>query len=220
MFVLKRNNETEVFDIMKIIKVLHKANKSEDINSEQIKEIANIVATKCEQLEKEKITSQEIQEFIENTLIANDYIDLAKEYITACFKKKVQKETNELDKSVLDILANKNDEVSLENSNKNSKQVTTHRDYMAGEISKSISRRLLLDEDIVKAHDDGWIHVHDLDYYASPLTNCCLCNLKDMFENGTMIGSVRIDTPKSLQTAATIATQAVASVSASQFGLN
>lgn len=216
MRIIKRNKQEEDMDIMKIISVLHKANKDveEALTAEQIKEVASEVVAQI----KDEDSTEHIQHLVEKTLISHNYTDVAKAYIIACYEKAFQRQMTDLDKSILSVIQNKNDEVGLENSNKDPALVTTQRDYIAGEVSKSISRRLLLDEDIVEAHDKGLIHVHDMDYYIQPITNCGLLNLKDMFENGTMVANAMIDTPKSLQTAATVATQIIASVASNQYG--
>lgn len=216
MKIIKRNQSVEDMDIMKIISVLHKANRDveEKLTAEQIKEVAAEVASKI----SDDDTTEHVQHLVEKTLIAHNYTDVAKAYIIACYEKAFQRQMTDLDKSILSVIQNKNDEIGLENSNKDPALVTTQRDYIAGEVSKSISRRLLLDEDIVEAHDRGLLHVHDMDYYIQPITNCGLLNLKDMFENGTMVANAMIDPPKSLQTAATVATQIIASVASNQYG--
>lgn len=158
MKIIKRNQSVEDMDIMKIISVLHKANKNveEKLTAEQIKEVASEVAGKI----SDDDTTEHVQHLVEKTLIAHNYTDVAKAYIIACYEKAFQRQMTDLDKSILSVIQNKNDEVGLENSNKDPALVTTQRDYIAGEVSKSISRRLLLDEDIVEAHDRGLIHIH------------------------------------------------------------
>lgn len=161
MKIVKRNREAEDMDIMKIISVLHKANRDveEKINAEQIKEIASEVAEKI----KDNDSTEHIQHLVEEALIAHNYTDVAKAYIIKCYEKAFQRQMTDLDKSILSVIQNNNDEVGLENSNKDPALVTTQRDYIAGEVSKSISRRLLLDKDVVEAHDRGLIHIHRQD---------------------------------------------------------
>lgn len=219
--VTKRNGQVEEFDLMKIITVLHQANKNceQKATAEDIKLIADDVEFYLKRdYDFENLTAQNIQDVVEKVLIQEFYVDLAKSYIIGCYNKTFQREKDELDKTILDIVSNQNSEISTENANKNAKIVSTQRDYMAGEVSKRVSKKYLLDKEVVDYHNRGIIHVHDLDYFVQPLTNCCLVNIEDMLTNGTMIGNVAIDSPKSLRTAGTVLTQIIQSVASSQFG--
>lgn len=160
MNIKKRNKNYEELDIMKIITVLHNANNTltNKFESKIIQEVANTVIEEIEKLEDP--TTEDVQRLLEDTLIQNSLTELAKAYIIGCYEKKFQKQSTELDESILSITNNSNEEISLENSNKDSALVTTQRDYIAGEVSKSIMRRLVLDKDVVDAHDKGLIHFH------------------------------------------------------------
>lgn len=220
MKVIKRDKSQEDFDITKIIKVLQKANeKSEEekrVDFETIKNIANQLSKK---IKNEKIKkSSDIEKLLETTLIENNLVELTRNYMIGCYEKKNIYHKQDLDDSILGIIDNKNEEVTRENANKNCTILSTQRDLIAGEYSKDLVKRLFFDKDIVEAHEQGIIHIHDSDYIGLRQTNCCLINLKDMFENGTVISDVQIDTPKSLRTAATVMTQISAAVASSQFG--
>lgn len=216
MVVIKKNGKTEQFDIMKIISVLHKANDSsaEKTSSENIKNIADIAASLIE----DESTTEDIQKVIEDLLIQYDEFDLAKAYIIGCYDKKAFHRKQELDDSILGIIDSDNEDIGSENANKDPAIVSTQRDYMAGEVSKDIARRLLFPEEVINAHDEGMIHIHDMDYVAMREYNCALLNIEDALQNGTVISGVKIDTPKSLQTAATVTTQISAQVASSQYG--
>lgn len=221
MKVTKKDNKEESFDIIKIITVLNKANdslqKNKQISSEKIKLLVNNVVDYLASIDN-KITTKKIESVIETELIKNNYVELARAYIIGCYENKLQYHMSVLDKSVLSIISNNNDEVALENSNKNARLNSTQRDYIAGEVSKSLADRVIIPKQIMKAHKKGAIHIHDLDYFIQPETNCGLINLEDMFTNGTNINGVQIETPKSIQTAMTIATQIALNVSSNQFG--
>lgn len=218
MIVLKKSGITEHFDIMKIIKVLQKANYScEEMVSES--DIVNVANNILNKLKNEKsVSTHIIQRAIEKELISMGFVDLARSYIIGCYENKLQYQMSKLDDKIMSIINNNNDKVATENSNKNANLITTQRDYIAGEVSKRLSKKVLFSEEIVKAHDKGVVHQHDLDYTIQPMLNCCLVNLEDMFTNGTNINGVHIDTPKSLQTASTLASQISLVVSGSQYG--
>src|SRR5574344_29307 len=219
MIVLKKSGITENFDIMKIIKVLQKANYSceEMVSESDIVKVANNICNKFNN--ETSVSTNIIQRAIEKELISMGFVDLARSYIIGCYENKLQYQMSKLDDKIMSIINNNNYKVATENSNKNANLITTQRDYIAGEVSKRLSKKVLFSEEIVKAHDKGIVHQHDLDYTIQPMLNCCLVNLEDMFTNGTNINGVHIDTPKSLQTASTLSSQISLVVSGSQFGL-
>lgn len=222
MKVIKRNTTKENFDISKILKVLTNANDGldEKIPQEKIKEIALLVSDRLEG--KNEVSYKEIKETIQEVLIENNLVKLAESYIIACHKKENLRHRQKLNQDILDIMENTNEEVGTENANKDAKILSTQRDLMSGEVSKDLVFNYLEqhDPEILEAHKSKKIHIHDTDYIAMRSSNCCLVNLKDMFENGTVINGVKIDTPKSLKTATTLATQISQAVSSSQFGLS
>jgi anaerobic ribonucleoside-triphosphate reductase len=216
MKIIKTNKKEENFNIMKIITVLHKANEKSNATSEDIKKVANIVDIKAHEIEN--LTTEKLRTIIENVLIENGLTDLARNYIIGNYKNDVKYQLSKLDESILDIISNSNTEVALENSNKNARINSTQRDYVAGEVSKSLYYRILGDKDVVEADKKGIIHRHDKDYYIQPMLNCCLINIEDMLQNGTNISGVQIDKPKSLRTAATIVSQISGVVASNQYG--
>lgn len=220
MIIRKHDGRQEKFDLAKIIKVLQMADHNGQCSQETILMIAEDVAIRAKEIAKLKgeVTADEVQEAVELAIIKEKKHDLARNFMIGCYEKKLVRDERELDKQILEITNNENEEVNTENSNKNPTLVSTQRDYMAGAVSKNITSRLLLPQDVVDAHNQGKIHFHDTDFFALHMHNCDLINLEDMFENGTVISGVKIDTPKSLRTAATIMTQVSALVSASQYG--
>jgi len=221
MQVLKKDNTEESFDIMKIISVLNKANdslaKAKQVSPEIIRDVADEVLEKLTE-ENKKFTTSNIQSKVETVLISHNLVALAKAYIIGCYEIKLQNQMSALDKSVMDIISNTNKAVALENSNKNAMLNSTQRDYIAGEISKSLAHRVFFTKEIEEAERKGAIHTHDLDYFIQPMNNCGLINLEDMFSNGTNINGIQIDTPKSLRTVATLASQIALNVSSNQYG--
>lgn len=220
MEVIKRDGRKEEYDISKIILVLQNANLSlDDVNMCSREDILKVSKSVDGVLHfKSNISTEQIQSIVETQLIKHGYVDLAKSYIIGCYENKVQYQMSKLDKSVLDIIAGENREVATENSNKNAQLISTQRDYIAGEVSKSLSKRFVFDKEAVDLHEKGIIHIHDMDYAIQPMLNCCLINLEDMFNNGTNINGVSIDTPKSLQTASTLTSQISAVVASANFG--
>ena len=200
---------------------MQKANASvidyEKLSNEQIEEIANNVEVACENM-KRSPSVEEIQDMVENQLMNKHAFTVARNYITYRYKRALVRKSNSTDEQILSLLECNNEEVKQENSNKNPTVNSVQRDYMAGEVSKDITKRFLLPEDIVEAHEKGLIHFHDADYFAQHMHNCCLVNLGDMLENGTVISETRIDRPKSFSTACNIATQAIAQIASSQYG--
>ena len=221
MKIIKRSGSEAVFDSNKIIAAVQKANASvidyEKLTEQQIKEIAANVETACENM-KRSPSVEEIQDMVENQLMNQRAFTVARNYITYRYKRALVRKSNSTDEQILSLLECNNEEVKQENSNKNPTVNSVQRDYMAGEGSKDITKRFLLPEDVVEAHEKGLIHFHDADYFAQHMHNCCLVNLEDMLQNGTVISETMIDPPKSFSTACNIATQAIAQIASSQYG--
>ena len=221
MKIIKRSGSEAVFDSNKIIAAVQKANASvidyEKLTEQQIKEIAANVETACENM-KRSPSVEEIQDMVENQLMNQRAFTVARNYITYRYKRALVRKSNSTDEQILSLLECNNEEVKQENSNKNPTVNSVQRDYMAGEVSKDITMRFLLPEDVVEAHEKGLIHFHDADYFAQHMHNCCLVNLEDMLQNGTVISETMIDPPKSFSTACNIATQAIAQIASSQYG--
>lgn len=218
MIVIKRDGREVEYDKSKIINAINKANAEvvlkDKVSVEQIDEII----TSLEKKINKKITVESIQDFIETKLMEYDKYELAKKYIIYRYTRALVRKANTTDDSILSLISNKNKEVGEENSNKNASVASTQRDLIAGEVSKDISRRILIPEKLRKAHDDGVLHFHDMDYFLQPIFNCCLVNIKDMLENGTVMNGKLIESPKSFQVACTIVTQIIAAVASSQYG--
>ena len=219
MKVKKRDGKMVKFDQNKIIEAISGANQ--DVKGREKATIANKkeIANYIKSLNKNEISVEEIQDIVEKKLMEFGKYELAKQYIVYREKKNIVRAINTTDDEVKELIGGNSDYWNNENSNKNSKVVTTQRDYLAGITSTDISRRLLLPKDVVKAHDEGIIHFHDMDYFGqNALNNCCLINLEDMLQNGTMINGVMIEKPHRFLTACTIATQIILGVSSSQYG--
>ena len=221
MKIIKRNGEEVIFDIRKIVTAIEKANAAvpatERLSEEYIQAVASKVSNQCH-ASKVELNVEAIQDLVETELMRIGAFNLAKLYITYRYRHMLMRKQNSTDKQILSLLECANEEVKQENSNKNSTVVSVQRDYMAGEVSKDITKRFLLDEDIVQAHNEGIIHFHDADYFAQHMHNCDLVNLEDMLQNGTVISGTRIDRPHSFSTACNIATQIIAQVASSQYG--
>ena len=221
MKVIKRSGCEVKFDEKKILHAIIKANESvEDIDKlkeEEIEKITKSVLSKCKQL-KRSVSVEEIQDMVEDELMSLKHFNVARNYITYRYKRSIVRTSNTTDEQILSLIELNNEEVKQENSNKNPIIVSTQRDYMAGEVSKDISKRFLLSNDIVEAHNQGIIHFHDMDYFAQHIHNCCLVNLEDMLQNGTVISGTLIEKPHSFYTACNIATQIIAQVASSQYG--
>ena len=221
MKIIKRSGSEDYFDSSKIVNAINKANASvidyEKLSDEQIEEIAANVENACENM-KRSPSVEEIQDMVENQLMNQRAFTVARNYITYRYKRALVRKSNSTDEQILSLLECNNEEVKQENSNKNPTVNSVQRDYMAGEVSKDITKRFLLPEDIVEAHEKGIIHFHDADYFAQHMHNCCLVNLEDMLQNGTVISETMIDRPKSFSTACNIATQAIAQIASSQYG--
>lgn len=218
MKVIKRDGTTVDFDRSKIIVALSKANDAVDeeerITSEQMEEIADFVSSK----HKKRLLVEDIQDMVESKLMELGKYPLSKAYIIYRYNRALVRKANTTDDSILSLIKNSNKDVMEENSNKDAVMAATQRDLIAGEVSKDLTRRLLLPEYISKAHDEGAIHFHDADYFLQPIFNCCLINIGDMLDNGTVMNSKLIESPKSFQVACNIMTQIIASVACSQYG--
>ena len=221
MKIIKRNGTEVPFDITKIIVAVSKANQSVDekvrLSREQITDIAAAVTDRCQKLSR-AISVEEVQDLVENELMDVKAHDVARHYITYRYVQNLKRQTNTTDERILSLIECNNEEVKQENSNKNPTVNSVQRDYMAGEISKDLTARLLLPPDIVKAHQEGLIHFHDADYFAQHMHNCDLVNLDDMLQNGTVISGTFIEKPHSFSTACNIATQIIAQVASNQYG--
>lgn len=221
MKIIKRCGEEVSFDITKIISAVHKANKEVEptkrLSTEQIRKIAE----KVEQICKDSIRSmnvEEIQDAVEDQIMETGAFHVARAYITYRYKRQLVRQSNTTDGQIMTIIESQNEEAKQENSNKNPLHASTQRDYMAGEVSKDITKRFLLPPDVWEAHEKGLIHFHDADYFAQHIHNCCLVNLDDMLQNGTVISETRIDRPNSFSVACTVASQIIAQVASSQYG--
>ena len=221
MKIIKRNGTEVPFDITKIIVAVSKANQSVDeklrLSREQITQIAAAVTGRCQQLNR-AVSVEEVQDMVENQLMDVQAHDVARHYITYRYVQNLKRQTNTTDERILSLIECNNEEVKQENSNKNPTVNSVQRDYMAGEISKDLTARLLLPPDIVQAHREGLIHFHDADYFAQHMHNCDLVNLEDMLQNGTVISGTFIEKPHSFSTACNIATQIIAQVASNQYG--
>ncbi len=221
MKIIKRNGAEVPFDITKIITAVTKASDSVGgkarLTREQITDIAAAVTDQCQALNR-AISVEEIQDMVENQLMDIKAHDIARHYITYRYIQSLKRQTNTTDERILSLIECQNEEVKQENANKNPTVNSVQRDYMAGEISKDLTARLLLDPEIVKAHQEGLIHFHDSDYFAQHMHNCDLINLDDMLQNGTVISGTYIEKPHSFSTACNIATQIIAQVASNQYG--
>ena len=221
MKIIKRNGAEVPFDISKIITAVTKASDSvggqSRLTKEQINGIADAVTDQCQSLNR-AVSVEEVQDMVENQLMDIRAHDIARHYITYRYVQSLKRQTNTTDERILSLIECQNEEVKQENANKNPTVNSVQRDYMAGEISKDLTARLLLDPEIVKAHQEGLIHFHDSDYFAQHMHNCDLVNLEDMLQNGTVISGTYIEKPHSFSTACNIATQIIAQVASNQYG--
>ena len=221
MKIIKRNGAEMDFDSKKIAIAISKANlaaeESERVSEEDIREITEKVTATCELLGRAP-SVEEVQDMVERQIMAHGAFEVAKHYITYRYTRALVRHSNTTDEKILSLIELDNEEAKQENSNKNPVINSTQRDYMAGEVSRDLTERLLLPEDIVKAHQDGIIHFHDMDYYAQHMHNCDLVNLEDMLQNGTVITGTLIEKPHSFSTACNIATQIIAQVASNQYG--
>lgn len=221
MKIIKRNGAEVLFDQTKITAAIEKANNEvvgkDRLSDEDIDNITNNVKYQCEKM-KRALNVEEIQNLVENEIMKLNAFAVARKYITYRYMRALVRKSNTTDEQILSLIECANEEVKQENSNKNPTVNSVQRDYMAGEVSKDITKRLLLPGHIVKAHEEGIIHFHDSDYFAQHMHNCCLVNLEDMLQNGTVISETMIERPKSFSTACNIATQIIAQVASSQYG--
>ena len=220
MRIIKRNGSEETFDIEKIINAVTKANNATEngkISEEQIRDIAGYVEYKCSKLSR-AVSVEEIQDMVEDQIMAKGAFLLAKNYVRYRYNRSLVRSSNTTDNKILSLIECNNEEAKQENSNKNPTVNSVQRDYMAGEVSKDLTKRILLPQDIVEAHEKGIIHFHDADYFAQHMHNCDLVNLEDMLQNGTVISETLIEKPHSFSTACNIATQIIAQVASNQYG--
>ena len=220
MKIIKRNGAEEDFDINKIVVAVSKANVAagkSKLSMEQIKDIADYVEYKCDKLNR-AVSVEEIQDMVENQIMSTGAFELAKDYVRYRFQRSLIRKANTTDNRILSLIECNNEDVKQENSNKNPTVNSVQRDYMAGEVSKDLTKRMLLPQDIVEADREGIIHFHDSDYFAQHMHNCDLVNLEDMLQNGTVISETRIEKPHSFSTACNIATQIIAQVASNQYG--
>jgi ribonucleoside-triphosphate reductase len=221
MKIIKRSGEEVIFDGGKIIAAIKKANltvtEDKRLSDEDIIRIEKEVEAKCNNLTR-AANVEEIQDLVENALMDAGNNDVARKYITYRYQHALMRKSNTTDDKIMSLIECNNEEVKQENSNKNPTVNSVQRDYMAGEVSRDITRRFLLPPEVVKAHEEGIIHFHDSDYFAQHMHNCCLVNLEDMLQNGTVISETLIEPPKSFSTACNIATQAIAQIASSQYG--
>ena len=220
MKIIKRNGAEEVFDIKKIVIAVTKADSSSEgrsLTDSQIEDIAEFVEFKCNKLNR-AVSVEEIQDLVEDQIMATGAFELAKRYVRYRYKRSLVRKANTTDNRILSLIECNNEDVKQENSNKNPAVNSVQRDYMAGEVSRDLTQRMLLPEDIVEADKEGIIHFHDSDYYAQHMHNCDLVNLEDMLQNGTVISGTMIEKPHSFSTACNIATQIIAQVASNQYG--
>ena len=220
MKIIKRNGAEEVFDIKKIVVAVTKADSSSEgrsLTDSQIEDIAEFVEFKCNKLNR-AVSVEEIQDLVEDQIMATGAFELARRYVRYRYKRSLVRKANTTDNRILSLIECNNEDVKQENSNKNPAVNSVQRDYMAGEVSRDLTQRMLLPEDIVEADKEGIIHFHDSDYYAQHMHNCDLVNLEDMLQNGTVISGTMIEKPHSFSTACNIATQIIAQVASNQYG--
>lgn len=218
MKVIKRDGRIVDYDGTKIIMAMKKANDEvhlkDQITDQQMKDIESLIS----KMTRSQIQVEEIQDLIEHSLVQEQKYELAKKYIIYRYKHALMRKANTTDESILSLIRNDNKELAEENSNKNTLLASTQRDYIAGEVSRDLTKRVLLPDKIVEAHESGAIHFHDADYFLQPIFNCCLINIGDMLDHGTVINGKLIETPKSFRVACTVTTQIIASVASNQYG--
>ena len=218
MQVVKRDGTIVEFDRSKIAIAIGKANQSVDaeerISDEEIERIVHCIESK----HRDRLLVEDIQDMVEEKLMRAGKYLLAKNYVIYRYTRALVRKQNTTDESILSLLQNTNKELAEENSNKNTMIAATQRDYIAGEVSRDLTRRILLPDKISKAHDEGVLHFHDADYFVQPIFNCCLINIGDMLDNGTVMNGKMIESPKSFQVACTVMTQIIACVASNQYG--
>ncbi len=218
MKIVKRDGKIVAYDKEKIVTAISKANaeveEKDKVTDEQIKKIVKYI----EGLKRDRILVEEIQDIIEQELVKLDKYELAKTYMLYRYKRALVRKANTTDESILSLIRNTNKELAEENSNKSTTLASTQRDYIAGEVSRDLTKRILLPEKISEAHENGILHFHDADYFVQPIFNCCLINISDMLDNGTVMNGKMIESPKSFQVACTVMTQIIAAVASNQYG--
>ena len=218
MQVIKRDGRAVDFDKSKIIKAIEKANtevrKKERATKEDIDSIIEYIIAQ----NKKRMLVEDIQDIIEEKLMECEKYELAKKYIVYRYNRALVRKSNTTDESILKLIKNENKELAEENSNKNTVIASTQRDYIAGEVSRDLTKRILLPERVTKADAEGVLHFHDADYFVQPIFNCCLINIGDMLDNGTVMNGKLIESPKSFQVACTVTTQIIAAVASNQYG--
>ena len=218
MQVVKRDGSIVAFDRSKIVSAIQKANHSVDEEERISQDMIERITRSIEQRHRSRLLVEDIQDMVERQLMEQNKYVLAKNYIIYRYNRALVRKQNTTDESILSLLHNTNKELAEENSNKNTVIASTQRDYIAGEVSRDLTRRILLPEKISKAHDEGVLHFHDADYFVQPIFNCCLINIGDMLDNGTMMNGKLIESPKSFQVACNVMTQIIANVASNQYG--
>ena len=218
MKVIKRDGTVVDYDRSKIVTAIEKANAEVPEQDRLSREEINAIIDGIEAMKRQRILVEDIQDLVEQGLVERNKFHLAKTYIIYRYNRALVRKANTTDESILSLLRNENKELAEENSNKNTMIAATQRDYIAGEVSRDLTRRILLPEYISKAHDEGAIHFHDADYFIQPIFNCCLINIGDMLDNGTVMNGKLIESPKSFQVACTVTTQIIACVASNQYG--
>ena len=218
MKIIKRDGRIVDYDRQKIIVAIEKANEEVRGRQKVSKEDIKSIITYIEDLGKKRMLVEDIQDLIEEKLMELEKFELAKKYIVYRYNRALIRKQNTTDETILGIIRNENKELAEENSNKNTMLASTQRDYIAGEVSRDLTKRLLLPEKISKAHEEGILHFHDADYFVQPIFNCCLINISDMLDNGTVMNGKMIESPKSFQVACTVTTQIIAAVASNQYG--
>ena len=216
--VIKRDGHTVDFDSMKIVVAIQKANDAVDPEFRVTQEQIDSIADSVEALHRPRLLVEDIQDMVERKLVETGKYELSKAYIIYRYIRSLARKQNTTDESILNLLHNANKEMAEENSNKDTTVASTQRDYIAGIVSRDLTRRILLPEKISKAHDQGLLHFHDADYFVQPIFNCCLINISDMLDNGTIMNGKLIESPKSFQVACTVTTQIIACVASNQYG--
>ena len=220
MRIIKRDGSEETFDSGKIVNAITKANNATDgfnLSIEKINEIADYITYICSKLDR-AVSVEEVQDMVERQIMAVGAFDVARNYVRYRYRRALERGTSETDSKILNLIECNNEEAKQENSNKNPTINSVQRDYMAGEVSRDLTKRKLLPPEVVDAHERGIIHFHDTDYYAQHMHNCDLVNLEDMLQNGTVISGTMIEKPHSFSTACNIATQVIAQVASNQYG--
>ena len=212
MQVIKRDGSTVSFDRHKIVVAIQKANKAVEEGERLPESDIDTIASFVEGKKRKRFLVEDIQDMVEKQIMNRGRYELAKAYIIYRYNRALVRKANTTDESILSLISNKNKDVMEENSNKNAVMVSTQRDLIAGEVSRDLTRRIVLPEKISRAHDEGILHFHDSDYFIQPMFNCCLINIGDMLDNGTVMHGKLIESPKSFQVACTVMTQIIASV--------